>query len=88
MPDQQSDAPILAEAVEPHGRLPKPGESRGAVLALLFVVLGPLALGVLWKSPRFSVPWKLFLTVLTLGQLVLIIWLLWLVVSWMLGPLS
>ncbi len=37
------------------------------ILLLLFVVLGPLGLPYLWKSPGFSRRWKLVLTVLTLA---------------------
>ena len=36
------------------------------VLALLFLVLGPLALPYLWKSPRFSRSAKVALTVLVI----------------------
>lgn len=87
-PDPPSETPIVAEVVEPQRGPPSPGESRGTVLVLLFAALGPLALGVLWKSPRFSVLSKLLLTVLTLGQLVLAVWLLWLVMSWMVGRVA
>jgi hypothetical protein len=34
-----------------------------AVVFLLFVVLGPLGLPLLWKSPSFSRGWKIVLTV-------------------------
>jgi hypothetical protein len=37
------------------------------VLVLLFVVLGPLALPFLWRSPRFSSPLKVVLTLLVLA---------------------
>jgi len=37
------------------------------VLVLLFLVLGPLALPFLWRSPRFSRPLKVVLTVLALA---------------------
>ncbi len=39
---------------------------RVMVLIMLFVILGPMALPMLWKSPNFSKPWKQILTVLTL----------------------
>jgi len=84
----EADMPIVAEAARPQP--PKVGESRGGVLLLLFVALGPLALGVLWKSSRFSTPWKVVLSALTLGQFVLAVWLLWFIARWMLaggGPL-
>ncbi len=41
-----------------HGRL--------TVLLMLFFVLGPLGLPLLWKSPHFSKLWKQILTALTL----------------------
>lgn len=34
-----------------------------AVVVLLFLVLGPLGLPLLWKSPSFSRSWKIVLTV-------------------------
>lgn len=34
-----------------------------AVLVLLFVVLGPLGLPLLWRSPSFTRAWKIALTV-------------------------
>jgi len=43
------------------------------VLILLFVVLGPLALPYLWKSPRFSRHMKIVLTVLVLAYAALFI---------------
>lgn len=43
------------------------------ILLLLFVVLGPLALPLLWRSPRFSRPMKVALTVLTLAYTALLV---------------
>jgi hypothetical protein len=43
------------------------------VLILLFVVLGPLALPYLWKSPRFSHRLKVVLTILVLVYTALLI---------------
>lgn len=40
--------------------------SVGFVLLALFLVLGPFALPLLWKSPRFSERAKWFLTALTM----------------------
>jgi hypothetical protein len=34
-----------------------------AVLVLLFVVLGPLGLPLLWRSPSFTRGWKIVLTI-------------------------
>lgn len=44
------------------------------VLLLLFFVLGPFGLPMLWKSPRFSKSWKQILTVLTLLYTVALLW--------------
>ena len=43
------------------------------VLLLLFVILGPLALPILWKSPHFSRRWKIVLTVIELLYVVLLL---------------
>jgi len=88
MTDSNLEQPIVAVAAEAKPELPRAAESRTKVLVLLFVVLGPLALGVLWKSPRFSPAWKVVLTVLTLGQFVLVVWLLWYWVRWFLASLA
>ena len=36
-----------------------------AIIVLLFVVLGPLGLPLLWRSPSFTRAWKIALTVAT-----------------------
>jgi xanthine/uracil/vitamin C permease (AzgA family) len=64
----------------PRGRRPY-SERPGMVLLMLFAVLGPLALPMLWRSGRFSVFWKVVLTVLVTLITVLIVWILWYVVS-------
>lgn len=43
-----------------------PPPSRGVLLLMLFVALGPLAFPLLWRSPHFSKPWKAVLTVLVI----------------------
>lgn len=40
--------------------------TRWVVLVMLFLVLGPFGLPLLWKSPHFSKLWKQILTALTL----------------------
>ena len=47
------------------------------VILLLFFVLGPFALPLLWKSPDFKRPAKIIITVLTL---VVTGWLIWRIV--------
>jgi len=44
-----------------------------AVLLLLFVVLGPLGLPLLWRSGSFTRPWKIVLTIATVIYTVLLL---------------
>jgi len=46
---------------------------RWGVLLLLFVVLGPLGLPLLWKSPSFTRGWKIVLTVLMVVYTVMLV---------------
>ena len=46
---------------------------RWGVLLLLFVVLGPLGLPLLWKSPSFTRGWKIVLTVLMVVYTVMLL---------------
>ncbi len=43
-------------------------------VALLFLVLGPFGLPLLYKSPAFSQAWKWILTILTLFYTVYLVW--------------
>ena len=52
----------------------KTGASPLAVIILLFFVLGPLGLGILWRSERFTRPSKWALTVITLAYTAAVIW--------------
>ena len=56
-------------------------QSRTAVLLALFVVLGPLAIPMLWRSDRFSTAAKIALTVLVLVLTVVVVWLIGYVLS-------
>ena len=47
--------------------------NRWAVLLMLFVILGPFGLPLLWKSPRFTQRWKQILTALTLIYTLLVL---------------
>ncbi len=49
-------------------------ESRVVVLLLLFAVLGPIALPMLWRSRRFTRGWKIGLTVAVLLMTVALCW--------------
>jgi hypothetical protein len=62
-----------APSVQP----PRWSESPWVVLSLLFLVLGPLALPLLWRSRRFTPRWKVVLTVVVTGLTVLLLWQVW-----------
>lgn len=84
------DASPVAGAAAPEipGDRPADCPSREKVLALLFVLLGPVALGVLWKSPRFTRRWKVLLTLLVLLQFSLAVWILWVAANWFLATIA
>ena len=63
-------------------------DSRIGVLVLLFVVLGPLALPILWRSNRFSRSQKVILSVLVLVVTVAAIVGLWYVIHLTLAELQ
>ncbi len=63
-------------------------EGRITVLTMLFAVLGPLALPLLWRSPRFSLAWKVVLTLLVLLLTAIVIGLFSYVVQMTLAPLK
>ena len=62
-------------------------ESRAMVFVMLFVVLGPLALPLLWRSREFSLLWKIVLTVVMVVLTALILYLIWYVIYKSLEPL-
>ena len=49
-------------------------DSPWLVLVLLFLVLGPFALPMLWRSRRFTPLWKMVLTLMVLGVTVYAFW--------------
>jgi ribosomal protein L40E len=63
-------------------------DSRVTVLTMLFAVLGPLALPLLWRSSRFSLTWKIVLTLLVLLLTGAIIGLFSYVIQMTLAPLK
>lgn len=72
----------------PHGeKKSKAWENPWVVLSLLFFVLGPFALPLLWRSSRFSPLWKNVLTVLVLALTVFLIWALWFIIHLAIGTL-
>ncbi len=79
--EQSPDGLITPELVSERPDRPPPrrdvAESRWAVLVLLFAAIGPLAFPVLWRSPKFSRGWKVFLTVLVVIFTVVVVVVLW-----------
>lgn len=86
--DQASDSEVVvAEAVRSEAdREPTPNEriaaSRWQVLVLLFLAAGPLALPVLFRSPRFSRFWKIVLFLLVIVQTALVVLLVVVFAQW------
>jgi ribosomal protein L40E len=86
---EKGDSPHLPVPLFP----PKSGggkllEGRITVLTMLFAVLGPLALPLLWRSSRFSLAWKVALTLLVLLLTGIVIGLFSYVVQMTLAPLK
>jgi len=54
---------------------------------MLFLVLGPLALPLLWRSRRFIRPWKIVLSVIVIGVTVYVVWRIWFLFNRALAPL-
>ncbi|NLS93053.1 MAG: hypothetical protein GXX96_12935 [Planctomycetaceae bacterium] len=92
--DQPSDAEVVvAEAVPseadseltPNERI---AASRWQVLVLLFLAAGPLALPVLFRSPRFSRFWKTVLFLLVIVQTALVVLLVVVFAQWFVGRME
>lgn len=62
--------------------------SRWQVLVLLFLAAGPLALPVLFRSPRFSRFWKCILFLLVLLQTALVVLLVVVFARWCVGQME
>lgn len=78
---------IVAELAEPPKRIPC-AERPGMVLLMLFAVLGPLALPMLWRSRRFSRFWKVVLTLAVASLTVLVVVALWWAVARLFAALA
>ena len=72
----------------PVAKLVAPPEPRWALLVMLFVGMGPLALPMLWRSPHFSRPWKVVLTVLVTVIFALAVVVLFYVMRWFLAQVA
>jgi hypothetical protein len=68
---------------------PKIGDNPWFVLMMLFLVLGPLALPMLWQGRAFTLRWKWIWTVLLMLYTLLLCWALWfLTVKTIIEPLQ
>jgi hypothetical protein len=75
----RADSPVAAaHSAVAFAEQPRWTESPWVILPLLFLLLGPLAFGMLWRSRRFSRPWKIILTIVVTGITLLVCWKLWL----------
>ena len=81
-------AAIEARLVEPATRPTKGVESPWIVLPMLFLILGPLAIPMLWRSRQFSVLWKIVLTVVVIGMTAVVLWMIWELYQRALAPLK
>jgi hypothetical protein len=74
--------------VSPPVKQPATWESPWVILPLLFFVLGPLAFPLLWRSRRFTLRWKCFLTAFVTGAMVFLVWATWVLLERTLAPLQ
>ncbi len=79
--------PVQVVSENPINR-PKATDNPWIVLAMLFLVLGPLGLPMLWSCRRIDTIWKVVLTVVVVGLVAVIIALVWFVLHQALAPLQ
>lgn len=72
----------------PTGQQPAWWENPWFVLSMLFLVLGPLAIPLLWRSRRFTPAWKIVLTILVLVLTLFLVWRIWIAVQQVLAAFS
>ena len=53
-------------------------DSRGNVVLLLFLVMGVLGIPILWMNRRFSIAWKVALSIAVTAYTATLFWLCWL----------
>ena len=63
-------------------KITAPPERPWVVLLMIFVLLGPLGLPMLWKSPHFSRHWKGLLTVLVCLIAIAAVTVLYFAIAW------
>jgi hypothetical protein len=78
----------LGVSVSTPVKQPAAWESPWLILPLLFLVLGPLAFPLLWRSRRFTFHWKCILTAVVLGLTTFLFWSAWVTTERALAPLQ
>jgi hypothetical protein len=77
----EGDTPTASYVARPDfSRLAQPArlsESPWVVLPVLFLILGPLGLPLLWRSRRFTTGWKIALTVVMVCMTAFLVWSVW-----------
>jgi hypothetical protein len=63
-------------------------DSLWVMVAMLFLVAGPFALPLLWRSQRYSLAWKYILTFLVFAEAVLLLWLIWFILHLAFEPIG
>ena len=66
---------------------PSSSESPWVVLPLIFLILGPFGLPLLWRSRRFTLLWKSVITIVIVGLTAMILWGIWFILHQALLPL-
>jgi hypothetical protein len=69
--DRRDSAPVASDSPKRHW------ENPWVIVGLLLAVIGPFALPMVWRSRRFTLLWKYILTVASICQTILVLWLLW-----------
>jgi hypothetical protein len=77
----------IAAGILPPARPPAIWESPWAILPLLFLVIGPLAFPLLWRSRQFTMFWKCSLTIVVTSITIFLFWFSWFVTQQQLTPL-
>jgi len=82
------DPPLPNTARSARDRPPRVADNPATILFLLFAVLGPLALPLLWRSRRIATPWKIILTLLVALVTAAVVGLLWYMIQMFIEPLK
>lgn len=77
-----SDQPLIK------AQIVAPAEPRWLVLVMLFVLMGALAVPMLWRSPHFARRTKVVLSVLAVLQTAVVLVILAMVILWFFGQIS